>query len=296
MIKNTKICVFCGQPGNTREHIIPRWLQKHFALKDERLQMQNKTSIQYCRVLLPACKRCNGEIFSRLESKVRDNKANAQEYYLWALKIRYCLSLIDSSLPDDRSNPSDGPILRSEFATIGHEFIKHAFTHLEGEKFFFRPYPFGSVFIIKNPIRDSKFGLVDVSHPYWALTIALPNDRLLCVLFTDRGMVKKSIEKRYKSVGGFSAFLKNSDREISTGLYLQELTFKLLIAQYQISNIPYDVKLKSDGLYSKKLPNKIRYRQQLKENVLAQIADFCGLPVEVATHVYKSQPESYRGL
>ncbi len=290
-----KHCVFCGQPGDTKEHIIPRWLQKHFNLKDQQLRMINKTKIQYCRVVLPACKKCNSEIFSRLEQKVRQNTASDQDYYLWALKIRYCLSIIDSSLPDDRSNPSKGPILLNQFASIGHDFIKHAFTHLTEKKFYFRPYPFGSVFILNNPSQDSDFGFVDVSHPYWALTIALPNNRMLSVLFTDRGLVKKSLHKRYKSKGGLNVLRKEFEESTPTGFYAQYLTFRLLLSQYQLSNIPYGASFKENGIYSKRLPNKLKYREKLKLPIINQIAEFCGLSQEVAQNVYQSLPANSRG-
>lgn len=290
-----KNCVFCGQPGNTKEHIIPRWLQKHFDLKDQRLQMVNKTTMQYCRAVVPACQKCNSEIFSRLESRVRQNSATEQDYFLWALKIRYCLSIIDSSLPDDRSNPSGCPILPNQFASIGHDFIQHAFTHLKEEKFYFRPYPFGSVFIRENPNKDGEFGFVDVSHPYWALTIVLPNHRLLSVLFTDRGLVRKSLLKRYKSEGGLDILKKDIEASAPTGFYAQFLTFRLLLAQYQLSNIPYGVNLKENGVYSKKLPSKLKYRASLKLPILHQMADFCGLPMDVARDVYNSLPAHYRG-
>lgn len=290
-----KHCVFCGQPGDTKEHVLPRWLQKHFSLKDQHLQMINKTKMQYCRVVLPACKKCNSEIFSRLELKVQQNTASEQEYYLWALKIRYCLSVIDSLLPNDRSNPSSGPILLEQFSNIGHDFIKHAFTHLAGEKFYFRPYPFGSVFLLNNPIQDGNFGFVDVSHPYWALTISLPNHRILSVLFTDRGLVKRSLQERYRSKVGLAFLQQEIEKSTPTGFYAQYLTFRLLLSQYQLSNIPYEANFNKTGVYSKRLPNKLKYREKLKLSVINQISDFCGLPQEVAQTVYKSLPEIYRG-
>ena len=90
-----KFCIFCGEPANTKEHIIPRWLQKHFDLKDQRLGLWNKTEIFYSQATIPACMVCNSEDFSLIEKKVREGTATKQEYYIWALKIRYCLSIKD---------------------------------------------------------------------------------------------------------------------------------------------------------------------------------------------------------
>ena len=256
--------------------------------------MINRTTIPYRKLLLPACKECNNEIFSRLESKVRQNTASRQEYYLWALKIRYCLSIIDLSLPDDRSNPEKGPILIKEFSSIGHDFINHAFTHLTVDKFHFWPYPFGSVFILKNPCNDVEFGFVDVSHPHWALTVSLPGNKILAVLFTDRGLVKRSIVERFKSQGGLKVLTSGYEEE-PTNRFTRLLTFKLLLFQYQLSNIPYEVSFKENGIRSKKLPRKLKYRQRFKFPIINEIADRCGIPNEAAQEFYNRLPEFQKG-
>jgi len=290
------ICVYCGQAaGDTKEHIIPQWLQKQFDLKDRPLGMMNGTTVQYSRAIVPACRECNSEAFSRLESKVCANKANHQDYYLWALKIRYCLSIIDSSYSNDRSNPSRGPILSKEFASIGYDFIKHAFTHLEEKRFYYRPYPFGSVFLRKNPIQDGEFGFVDVSHPFWALTIALPGNRLLSVLFNDRGFVKRSMRRDNKLTNVLKAIREGFDDDLATRHYAQLLTFGLLFCQYQVSNIPDRFSLRPDGIYSNKLPNKLKYRRKLEPHVLIEMSEFCGLTRELGQKVYDSFPANFGG-
>ena len=291
----TRRCVFCGSPGDTKEHIIPRWLQKHFELKDQQLKLPNETTLKYCRALLPACKTCNSEKLSRLEDRVRRNIATDQEYFLWALKIRFCFSLVDSSFAEDRRQPDGEPILRREYASIGHEFILHAFNNLSKEQFYFRPYPFGSVFLRRNPIKDGGFAFVDVSHPHWGLTIALPGHRLLSVLFTDRGMVKQSLAARYKGRGGLAGFFGQRRPELPTNVYAQSVMFRLLIAQYQLSNIPYAVSLKCNGVYSRRVPNKLRYRKKLKRPVIFDIAKLCGLSEEIAQDIFNDLPMEYRG-
>ncbi len=93
------ICVFCGQAaGNTKEHIIPQWLQKQFDLKDQPLGMMNGTTVQYSRAIVPACRACNSEAFSRLESRVCANKANHQDYYRLNPEQPYCRALIRPKL------------------------------------------------------------------------------------------------------------------------------------------------------------------------------------------------------
>jgi hypothetical protein len=34
-------CIFCGQPADTVEHVIPKWLQNHFKLFDQTLELSH---------------------------------------------------------------------------------------------------------------------------------------------------------------------------------------------------------------------------------------------------------------
>ena len=289
----SKTCVFCGKPATTKEHIIPRWLQKHFDLKDQHLGLWNNTEILYSQATIPACRVCNSEAFGLIEKKVREGTATKQEYFIWALKIRYCLSKKDTTLLIDRKNPENGRLLKDSLASIGSDFISEAFANV-GKKFFYRPNPYGSIFLFNNPVKDAGFGLVDIPHPYWALSIALPENKILSVLFTDRGLVKKEIAYKFKKKGGFKSFARlNADED--TKLFLQIITFKLLLAQYNLANIPYGFKIKENGIHSQKVPSKIRYREKLKTNVLQDMANICGLGVGFGQTVYDRLPPNRKG-
>src|SRR3989344_3114045 len=163
MSKKAATCAFCDNVADSKEHVIPQWLQQHYQLKDQRLGLWNGTSIMYSQAIIPACKYCNSERFGRLENKVRQATATEQEYYLWALKIRYGLAIRDSTLLLDRKNPKHGYVLPKELQNYGVAFIKHAFKALDNPEFTFDPSPFGSVFLFKqsNKMRG-KFSLVDV--------------------------------------------------------------------------------------------------------------------------------------
>lgn len=82
-------CVFCGEPADTVEHVIPKWLQEHFDLSNQRLLLWNGTTMPYRQAVVPACLRCNRDRFSPLERRVRECRASRRDYYLWALKIPY---------------------------------------------------------------------------------------------------------------------------------------------------------------------------------------------------------------
>lgn len=293
-----KACIFCSKPAETKEHIIPRWLQKHFDLENQRLGLWNNTTIFYKQAIIPACKVCNSENFSLIEKKVREGTATKQEYYIWALKIRYCLSIKDTTLLWDRKNADSGPLLKKSLAEIGSDFITEVFANV-GKKYFYRPYPFGSVFLLSNPVNDGGFGLVDIPHPYWAMTIALPENKFLSVFFTDRGLVKKDIAKTFKKKGGLKYFFRVQPDELSAGIdtkcYFKKITYQLLFRQYSLANIPYGYKVRENGIQSYRVPQKIRYRKRFKKNVLQDMSNLCGLGDSYGQNSYDQLPLPLKG-
>lgn len=286
-------CFICESQSNSKEHIIPQWLQRYFKLPDQKLGLWNDTALLYKQAVVPLCKKCNENLLSRLEIKVQSGSATDMEYYLWALKIRFLLSIKDSTIYFDRSDPSKGKLLNSEQASIGHDFIKHALNNFEREEFKFYPDPFGSVIILDNPLKDDNFGLIDTPHPHWALAISLPPHKILLVLFTDRGLVNKALSHDYNDTGGLQAFCEKLPAA-STNELLRQLVLKLLLKQYQISNIPYGVSWDDSGIVSNKIPDTIEYRKKLKQSVLKEISHFLKLGDQFAIELYNSLPSNYR--
>ena len=70
-------CPLCGAPltkdNNTDEHIFATWMQEHFQLGDQKLNIPNFLNKFYRSVRIDICQVCNNNIFSRLERKVRDS-------------------------------------------------------------------------------------------------------------------------------------------------------------------------------------------------------------------------------
>ena len=276
-----KTCAFCNEVADSKEHVIPQWLQRQYNLKDQKLGLWNGTSIKYSQAIIPACKYCNSVRFGRLENKVRLGKATKQEYYLWALKIRYGLALRDSTLLLDRSNPEKGSILPKELENYGVEFIKHAFKALDNPEYTFHPSPFGSVFLFKQSDKTKgTFGLVDVPPPYWGLSIVVPADKVLMVLFADRGAVRKCLSRHFKGKGGIDA-LSDHIPELEP----RTLTFSILRWQNHLI-IPDDVRLTENALIGRTPPKRIRIRKQKMQWYL-EIANHCGLTDEVAREAYQ---------
>lgn len=273
-------CSFCDRLADTREHVIPQWLQKHYKLCDQKLSCWNGTSISYRQAVIPACSYCNNERFSRLENKVRANTANDQELYLWALKIRYGLSMKDGSLRLDRKAPELGALLPPEIAAYGEPFIRHAFLALDDKRFRFNPFPFGSVFRFPHsPATPEQFDFVDIPAPYWALAIKLPTRETLAVLFADRGVTKK-VMHRYAPLKMEIEKVAHHVPMVSARLLL----FQLLRWQVRLV-IPSGVRTTSQGIRSERIPMKIRTRQP-ELAWYRKIAANCGLPDEVAHEAF----------
>ena len=90
------------------------------------------------------------------------------------------------------------------------------------------------------------------------------------------------------------AIREGFDDDLATRNYAQIKTFGLLFSQYLISNIP-DFRLRPDGVYSEKWPNKLKYRTELQPHVLIEMSDCCGLTREFGQKVYDSFSANFGG-
>lgn len=280
-------CVFCGQPAETVEHVIPKWLQNHFDLFDQKLQLWNDTTMPYRQAVVPACLRCNGKRFAPLESRIRDGHAPQRDYYLWALKISYCLSHIDSRLLLVRANPKAGPLIPYDVADDTGVLARHAFEALDSDTFRFSPDPFGSVIFV-DTTRDD-FLLIDVPRPFRALAIALPSRRHLIVLLGDRGVMA-------------TMYGKNKQLRKSMQLEFPEMTdqneialklFGILILRSHLG-IPRNVLAKPGALLAPSVPRRLPTLQQPRE-VYRGIARMLRLPESVADEAHTRYARLYGG-
>ena len=149
-------CFICGRPATTVEHVIPKWLQNRYNLWDQHLQIPNETSIPYRQVVVPACIKCNTEVYGKLEKKVENHSADDSDIWKWANKIHYGLSHKDKILEWDRQNPGYkiGDVIRP---TDPLERSRHFLNCISGD-FKTEPDPFGSVFKFEfESYQDFKF-------------------------------------------------------------------------------------------------------------------------------------------
>jgi hypothetical protein len=280
-------CAFCGKDAETEEHVIPKWLQKHFDLFDQRLALWNGTTIPYRQTVMPACLACNRDRFAPLEMRVRDGRASRRDYYLWALKITYGLGHRDTSLLLDRSRPQAGPLLPDEIAKDIEELARHAFQGVDRTEFRFSPEPFGSVILMDTD--SDEFVFIDVPRPFRAVAIALPNKKHLVVLPGDRGVIatmygsrrfKKRMQLEFPSVDG--------------QLQLALKVFGMLITRSHLA-IPRTILLKENGIFAARVPRNLPTVYQPRE-VYRGIADMLHLPHALADEAHSRHASGYASI
>ncbi len=278
-------CIFCGQPADTVEHVVPNWLQQHFNLSNQRLLLWNGTTMPYRQAVVPACLRCNRDRFSPLEKRIAEQRASKSDYYLWALKITYGLAHRDATLPIDRANPEAGPLIPYEVADDIGPLVRHAFRRLDSPAFRFRPDPFGSVMLVGSGLDD--FLMIDVPRPPRAVAVALPNNRHLIVLPGDRGVIASMYEKNRRLKKSLQVQLPEADGQLQLALKL----FNMLILRCHLQ-IPREICLKEEGLFATPVPRRLRTLSQPLD-VYRGIAKMLYLPNMVADQAHARYASAY---
>lgn len=184
-VADIRTCFICDRDATTVEHVIPGWLQRRFNLWDQLLSLPNRSTIPYRQLVVPACHRCNVEVFGALERKIEADQATDSEIWLWANKIHYGLTHKDRFLAWDRKNRS---------ISIGDvsaqcdllERSRH-FLHCVSGDFKTDPDPFGSVFVFRFPNeQDFKF-----AHFVESRSICVCVGKVGYVVFVEDGQAVK---------------------------------------------------------------------------------------------------------
>ena len=102
-----EICIICGDTKDlTKEHVIPKWVFKNDQKKTF-IQTLNEVSQTYSKTTVFACKYCNNELLSSLETYIQQlfNSVDLIEYFfddnqldmiiLWLEIIDYKLQILD---------------------------------------------------------------------------------------------------------------------------------------------------------------------------------------------------------
>ncbi|NQT56944.1 MAG: hypothetical protein HQ551_12040 [Desulfobacteraceae bacterium] len=195
--ENRDTCFICGRKAVTVEHVIPKWLQHRYNLWDELLLIPNGTSIPYRKLLVPACKKCNNEVYGELENRVSSGTATESDIWKWTNKIHYSLCYKDRFFNWDRRNPGYkiGDVISSNDPL---ERDRH-FLHCVSGDFNTDPDPFGSVYKF-NFGEKVEFAFAHIIHSS-SLSFSLGNVGYV-VFVTDGQALKKEIgiDQYYKSL------------------------------------------------------------------------------------------------
>ena len=168
-------CFICGKFATTREHIIPKWIQRKYKLWDQLIGLPNDTSIPYRKLTIPICNNCNNKVLSPIESKIKNGIASDKEIWKWACKIHYGLTRKDDFLEWDLKNPGYkiGDVYYEDDKLELDRHLVHSIT----DSFITEPCPFGSVF---------EFEFDHQNEFYFAHLINIPG---ICINTGNKGYV-----------------------------------------------------------------------------------------------------------
>jgi len=176
-------CIFSGEPADSEEHVIPKWLQRRFDLWDQTLVLPNATTSPYRKVKSPVRTEHNGR-FSAIEASIARGSFSKQEVYLWALKIHIGLIYRDARLKVARAHPASPMILKvDDFATEVSVFRQlYGIWYRGGTT---DPSPFGSVYLFDSFVGPSEF---DFFHCMTTGTVGVNlGEKFVVVFLWDQG-------------------------------------------------------------------------------------------------------------
>jgi hypothetical protein len=181
-------CFICGKPATSVEHVIPKWLQRKYNLWNETIEIPNLTTITYKQLVVPACKKCNNEVYGKLEEKIKNNTADEKDIWRWANKIHFGLRLKDSFLDFDRKTP--GTKIGEVFKSTDYLEQSRHFLHCITGDFTCHPDPFGSVFKFEFT-EEKPFNLIHIINSS-AIYICV-GQQVYIVFITDGQILKKDV-------------------------------------------------------------------------------------------------------
>ncbi|MFV0677779.1 hypothetical protein [Variovorax sp. tm] len=150
-------CLFGGSETDSKEHVVPAWLQRRFKLQEQTINIPNGTTLKYKLLVVPADKTENRK-FGEIEDRISNGHFNLDEVYLWALKIHIGLIFRDSSLRVDIRDPKSEFILDIGSFESEIALFRILYEHWKGGGKT-SPSPFGSVFILDSLLPPNEFDL-----------------------------------------------------------------------------------------------------------------------------------------
>lgn len=190
-------CFLCGvdliADSSSYEHIFPKWLQHKFNLWNESLIIINNTHIEYRRLKIPCCKKCNNHYLSNLEQDFKTllerdfedlSEHDEKTIFQWTAKLLYGSMYKELSLSLDRKNPELGNIISPAVAE-GYSTLHLFLQSIRIPTVFEKPYPW-SIFVFKY--EDENF---HYTNDYTNLCLSIKFGKIgIVVVFEDNKAVE----------------------------------------------------------------------------------------------------------
>lgn len=176
-------CLFTNKATNSKEHVIPDWLQRRFNLSEQTLRIPNGTLLQYKHHCVPADSNAN-QRFGEIERRISQGILDPAEVYLWALKIHIGCIYRDGSILTNRRDPTSPTVIDvSKFSD--EVWIFQQLFDIWSNGGSTNPSPFGSVFILDSLHPSPCF---DFMHCLMTGTVGIDiGGKFILVFLWDQG-------------------------------------------------------------------------------------------------------------
>lgn len=187
-------CLFSGSETDSKEHVVPHWLQRRFDLGEKTIIVPNGTELKYKLLVVPADRAENSK-FGEIENRISQGCYNLDEVYLWALKIHIGLIFRDSSLRVNIRDPESEFILDIGSFESEITLFRILYENWKGGGKT-SPLPFGSVFIFDSLLPRTEF---DLFHCLTTGTVGIHiGGKFIIVFFWDQGdAMESNIEEQW---------------------------------------------------------------------------------------------------
>jgi hypothetical protein len=244
------VCFLCASDLNdnnrTKEHVIPKWAQEKYDLREKRLVLLNGTKIKYRHLTIPCCKKCNSN-YSILEDKIKraveigvDAVRGLPRFLLfkWLAKIFLGILYKEIFLRNDIKNPKSESI-------VDYEYLKKNFSILHfwlqtSYKYDNESFALGSIFIFETAINDNindQFDFLDN-----------PEHRTLAIRLGGVGLVGDFLENGIHFEATKNSILPNFENHIYDPIQFREIVSKIFYKAYLLEvNTELNFTVKDDG-------------------------------------------------
>jgi hypothetical protein len=199
-------CFLCGDDLNdvnrTREHVVPKWIQKKFNLWNQKITLLNGTDFKYSYLTIPCCFNCNNKFLQPIEEILIPafnmgveavRQIDPDILFYWLGKIYFGMMYKELFLSLKQKNPKKGNILTADYLKT----FKAHYLFLQGirglHKFNgFSPY---SLYIVETQChkqKEEQWDFLD-SHNTMFISCRIGSVGLICVL--QDGGASKHLEK-----------------------------------------------------------------------------------------------------